>query len=138
MFIGDHKLDRVFVHPTRFTDLGYSTVRTVRHTFQAPPNPGLYTFQAYVASDSYVGTDLQVSMSLKVSLPLEGQAGQGEDDDDISDPEEDTIAGQMAAMRGLPTKRRADADDEDEDTSATDSSDSDSTTTTDSSDSDSE
>ena len=38
---------------------------------------------------------------------------QGSDDDDISDPDEDTLAGQMAAMRGGSVKkiRSEDSDD---------------------------
>lgn len=28
-------------------------------TFQAPPGPGLYTFQAHIMNDSFVGTDTQ-------------------------------------------------------------------------------
>ena len=57
-------------------------------------------------------------------------------DDDISDPEEDTLAGQLASMRGQKVKRvpEGEEDDEDEESSdedgpvgnAVDSSDSDS------------
>lgn len=130
MLVGDHKLNRIFIPPFRFTDVGYSSVRTIRHQIQAPPAPGLYTFQAYIKSDCYLGTDLQISMSLKVEPPKEGQEADGEDE--ISDPEEDTIAGQMAAMRGQPTKRRKDDDDDDDDSSATDSSDDSSSSSSDS------
>lgn len=59
IFIGDHKLNRVFVPPHKFTDMGQNKVRVVRMTFQAPPGPGLYTFQVYAMSDSFVGTDAQ-------------------------------------------------------------------------------
>ncbi|MBW0462774.1 hypothetical protein O181_002489 [Austropuccinia psidii MF-1] len=125
--IGDHKLNRIFMPPSRFTDLGYNKVRILRTTFQAPSNPGLYTFQAYVKSDSYVGTDVQASMQLRV----ESKDGMedGNDEDEISEPDEDTLAGQMAAMRGQPTKRlktksKAGDDDSssDEDSSTTDGS----------------
>jgi len=38
VFVGDHKLGRVFVPPTRFTQFGTGgTVRTLQITFQAPP-----------------------------------------------------------------------------------------------------
>ena len=40
-------------------------------------------------------------------------------EDEISDPEEDSIAGQMAAMRGGPIKKRP-GDDESDDESSTD------------------
>ncbi|GAA5944433.1 protein-transporting protein SEC63, partial [Sporobolomyces koalae] len=62
IFVGDHKLNRVFVAPHKFTDMGDSAIRTVRMTFQAPPGAGLYTFQVYVMSDSFVGTDAQKDM----------------------------------------------------------------------------
>lgn len=42
--------------------MGPNAVRTVKISFQAPPGPGLYTFQAYVMSDSFVGIDVQKDM----------------------------------------------------------------------------
>lgn len=66
IFIGDHKLNRVFVTPHKFTDMGDKAVRTVRMTFPAPPGPGLYTFQAYVMSDSFVGTDVQKDLRVRL------------------------------------------------------------------------
>ena len=88
-------------------------------TFQAPPNPGLYTFQTYVVSDSYVDMDVQRDMKLRVDPPNENE---DLDEDDISDPEEDTIAGQLAAMKGQAVKRipagGEDESDSDEDDSS--------------------
>ena len=114
VLVGDHKLYRIFVPPTRVSQIGYGKLRTLQVTFQAPPNVGLYTFQTYVKSDSYVGTDAQSDMMMEVKEPeaeggandpRAGAAAGDDDDDDISEPEEDTIAGQMAAMRGQPYKR---------------------------------
>lgn len=49
---------------------------------------------------------------LKVDAPEEVQ-GADDDEDDISDPEEDTLAGQMAALKGQKVKRStADGDDD--------------------------
>ncbi|GAA5823402.1 hypothetical protein JCM11251_000623 [Rhodosporidiobolus azoricus] len=136
IFVGDHKLNRVFVAPHRFTDMGEGQTRTIRMTFQAPPGPGLYTFQVYVMSDSFVGTDAQKDMRMKVDPP---QAEHESDvEDDISEPDEDSLAGQMALMKGQSVKRREDGDEED-DESDTDDSDTDSETSSDSdSDSDSD
>lgn len=126
-------------------------------SFQAPPEPGLYTFQVYALSDSFVGTDAQrdlrvsigrsilltsafltlAAVQMRVEAPQNGHAE--DDEDDISDPEEDTIAGQMALMKGQPVKRISqdgsdDEDDSDDDEDDSDSDDSD----TSSSDSDSD
>lgn len=122
LLVGDHKLNRVFVQPIKFSDVGYTKVRTLRTSFQAPQGPGLYTFQAYIKSDSYIGTDVQASMQLRVEPPeaLEND-GNANAEDDISEPDEDTLAGQMAAMRGQPTKKKQDDSDSD-DTSGTESS----------------
>lgn len=49
---------------------------------------------------------------MKVEEPIVDDQGS---DDDISDPDEDTLAGQMAAMRGGSVKKihsQADSDDE--------------------------
>jgi translocation protein SEC63 len=57
--------------------------------------------------------------------------GADDDEDDISDPEEDTLAGQMAALKGQKVKRSAadgdddSSDEEDEGDDADDSSDTD-------------
>ena len=112
-------------------------------SFQAPPGPGLYTFQVYVASDSFVGTGAQKDMRMKVEQPKEeDDDGLDDEDDDISEPDEDSLAGQMALMKGLPVKRRDDSDDgedgsggDDDEESETDS-DSDSDSSSDDSDSD--
>ncbi|KAI7938518.1 hypothetical protein MJO28_015438 [Puccinia striiformis f. sp. tritici] len=127
--VGDHKLNRIFVQPTKISEIGYSKVRVLKTTFQAPHSPGLYTFQAYISSDSYVNTDVQASMQLRVE---DKEAANGNDeDDDISEPDEDTLAGQMAAMRGKPTKKSGDGNDSD-DTSGTESSANDSSSDSDS------
>lgn len=65
VFVGDHKLGRVFVQPVRFSSFGYNKIRTLQMTFQAPPGAGLYTFQTYVKSDSYVGADAQKDMMVR-------------------------------------------------------------------------
>ncbi|EFP79380.2 secretory subunit [Puccinia graminis f. sp. tritici] len=127
--VGDHKLNRIFVQPVKFTDVGYTKTRVLKTTFQAPHSPGLYTFQAYVKSDSYVDTDVQASMQLRVEDKEAAEDANAEDD--ISEPDEDTLAGQMAAMRGKPTKKQK-TDDDSDDTSGTESSDDDSSSDSDS------
>ena len=67
MYLGDHKVDRIFFQPAKFTDIGHSgRIRTLRISQQAPGNPGMYSFQLYVASDSYTGCDVRKDMKLTV------------------------------------------------------------------------
>jgi len=111
-------------------------VQTLKMQFQAPPQPGQYRFQMHLVCDSYVGFDYKQEAILDIEDPA--KAEEMESDDDISEPEEgklrhdsitpcddadtfaDTIAGQMAALRGdasaseKPKTRRRPADDEDE------------------------
>lgn len=51
---------------------------------------------------------------MKVEDLSELNAEEQHREDEISDPEEDTIAGQMAAMRGAKIKKIGDEDDSDE------------------------
>ena len=47
----------------------------------------------------------------------------GDEEDDISDPEEDSLAGQMAVMRGHKVKPIAESDDDDDSSTDDDKSD---------------
>lgn len=124
VMLGDSKLDKVIVPPTRFTDIPMpnadgTPAEPKEFTIQlpAPPQPNLYSFVAYLTSDALVGADvsrpIMVSffMSLRQNqanicfqLKVEPVADEEDSDDDISDPEEDSLAGQMALMRGGKVK----------------------------------
>ncbi|GBB85041.1 hypothetical protein RclHR1_11610001 [Rhizophagus clarus] len=96
LFMADDKKDRIIIEPMKITNI--VTTRTIRCHFQAPHDPGLYSYVAYLKSDSYVGTDIRKDLRLDVKdfseLPPEEEI-----DDEISEPEEDSIAGQMKLMR---------------------------------------
>ncbi|PWN26422.1 hypothetical protein BDZ90DRAFT_280462 [Jaminaea rosea] len=118
LLLGDSKQNRVIVQPIKFSDVGPDKLRTYTVQFQAPPNAGLYTFVAQIRSDSYLGSDASRYVQLKVEEPsvLEEEEG-GEIEDDISEPDEDTLAGQMAMMRGgkvKPSPVHGDDDDDSE------------------------
>lgn len=145
--LGDVKMNRVIVPPIKVAvdvpfaevDDDEDSIKTVRIQFQAPPQAGLYTFVVFFKCDSYVGSDFKREIKLKIEDPatLEGQ----EDvEDDISEPDEDTIAGQMQSMRGGATKKAKGSDDESEDDEEDEesSSEEDEDTDTDTSDSDSD
>ncbi|PVG00556.1 DnaJ-domain-containing protein [Serendipita vermifera] len=140
--VGDSKSQKVFVPPFKFSDVPWSNVqerasrnyRTYKMQFQAPPQVGTYTLHVTFVSDTWVGEDQTVYLQLKVDdLSALDEDEQGVEDE-ISDPEEDTLAGQMAAMRGGKVKKSpyhgADSDEEsttdgDEDSDSDSDSDSD-------------
>lgn len=99
--MADIKQDRVIVGPMAVEDIG-DKLRTFKIPFQAPPSAGLYTFQVHIKSDTYVGMDETFHMELNVT---EVSASPAKEEDEISEPDEDTLAGQMAAMKGGPVKR---------------------------------
>ena len=140
VLLGDTKLNKVIVQPMRMTDLPLprpdglpSEPREFTLQFQAPPQANLYSFVLYAASDTYLGADverpimvscyiirLSISpLTIETQLKVEEPPSDNElsDDEDISDPEEDTLAGQMAMMRGGKVKASAVHDNDDDDES---------------------
>ncbi|PSR94224.1 translocation protein sec63 [Coniella lustricola] len=100
--------------------------------FAAPPNPGHYTFVMHVVCDSYVGFDTKMEVTLVVEDAA--KAAKMQEEDEISEPDEDSIAGIMNAAKGNappPPKRKQAAaknddseeesgtEEEEDDTSAT-------------------
>lgn len=97
-----------------------------------PDQLGKFRLLIELRSNCFIGVDALSSVYLEISPP---QTTEEEIDDDISDPDEDSIAGAMAVMRGGKTKRRADEDEdednEDENESSSDEEDSDTDINTD-------
>ncbi|CAE6422386.1 unnamed protein product [Rhizoctonia solani] len=125
--------DKVIFGPQKFTDVpeasgvtsGVSAKgRLYKLQFQSPPQVGTYAFRAVFVSDTFVGDDLAMDLSLTVEDVSALTTEEAGAEDEISEPDEDTLAGQMAAMRGGAVKRRAEDDESDE--SDTDGDDSDS------------
>ncbi|KAI1769031.1 Sec63 Brl domain-containing protein [Hypoxylon sp. FL1150] len=129
-FLSDSKQGKMAVPPFTFTafdkpiftDDGKPTynVQTLRAQFAAPPQAGTYTFVLHVVCDSYVGFDTKMEVTLNVEDASKAAAMAAEDE--ISEPEEDSIAGQMNVLKGGPTpkpKRRKDDDDSEDDESGT-------------------
>jgi len=110
IFIGDAKQDRLIVPPTLVPSVG-SQIETMSLQFQVPSSPGLYTFQAYIKSDSYLGIDhiLNVQLHIEEASKLQEIIH----DDEISEPEEDSIAGQLNQMKGKSVGKNKDSSDED-------------------------
>lgn len=137
LILADDKSNRVVVPPLKINEVpfrrtGSSTdFRAYKIQFQAPQTTGLLTWRVYVVSDSFVGEevvrDIAVCAFLSIRFAVYSNwpqmkiddvsaltADEQGDEDEISDPEEDTIAGQMAAMRGGSVKKSADEESDEE------------------------
>ncbi|KAJ9625826.1 secretory subunit [Taxawa tesnikishii (nom. ined.)] len=111
LFLADARQGKIAVPPFTYTtfdkqivdEAGKPTfkVQTLKMQFQAPPQPGEYKFQMHLLCDSYVGFDDKREVVMIVEDP--SKAEEVEEEDDISEPEEDSIAGQMAALKGGAT-----------------------------------
>jgi len=74
-------------------------VVTLKAQFQAPPQAAEYPFRMHFISDSYLGFDEARDIIMKVEDV--SKAEEIEDEGEISEPEEDSLAGQMNALRGV-------------------------------------
>ncbi|KAI6122859.1 translocation protein sec63 [Pisolithus croceorrhizus] len=130
LVLADDKSNRIVVPPLKITDVPRSdpskerNYRCYKLQFQAPPNVGLFTWKVYFISDTFIGGETYRDIVLKIDDVSVLNAEEQHLEDEISDPEEDTIAGQMAAMRGGSVKRAPVAE-EDSDDSSTDEGDED-------------
>ena len=111
------KSNKVVVPPLKITDVPITRdadYRSYKIQFKAPQNVGLFTWKVVVISDTFVGDEASRDVVLKIDDPAVLDA-EDANDDDISDPEEDSLAGQMALMRGGSVKKRPDGEEEDDD-----------------------
>ncbi|KAL2170181.1 hypothetical protein VTG60DRAFT_5133 [Thermothelomyces hinnuleus] len=124
VFLTDSKQGRVAVPPFTFAQFDRPifeadgrtptfAMQTLKAQFQAPPQAGHYTFVMHVVCDSYVGFDTKMEVTLIVEEASKAAAMAAEDE--ISEPDEDSIAGIMHAAKGGQTKKRQPASDDDED-----------------------
>ncbi|KAL9639529.1 MAG: hypothetical protein Q9204_001047 [Flavoplaca sp. TL-2023a] len=107
VFLADSKLGKMAVPPFTFTtfnkplfdDAGNPTfnMQTFKMQFQAPPQVGKYPFTMHLICDSYVGMDSKMDVVLEVEDSA--KAMEMMEEDEISEPEEDSIAGQMSALK---------------------------------------
>ncbi|KAI5864491.1 Sec63 Brl domain-containing protein [Durotheca rogersii] len=130
IFLSDSKQGKMAVPPFGFTtfdkpifrDDGKPTfnMQTLRAQFAAPPQAGTYTFVMHVVCDSYVGFDTKMEVTLDVEDASKAAAMAAEDE--ISEPEEDSLAGQMHALKGGSTSgtTKPKKQDSDDDESGTD------------------
>ncbi|KAI9190814.1 Sec63 Brl domain-containing protein [Polychytrium aggregatum] len=98
VIMGDAKHNRL-ICMAKVTDLSLTNPGKARLQFQAPPRAGSMTFTIQVKSDSYIGCDGTIEITLHVSEDAEEE----EIEDDISEPDEDSIAGQMQQLKKGPS-----------------------------------
>ncbi|KAK4630905.1 Translocation protein sec63 [Fulvia fulva] len=111
VFLADNRQGKVAVPPFTFSTFdkkpfdseGKPTfnVVTLKMQFAAPPQAGEYKFQMHLVCDSYIGFNHKQDAVMMVEDASKVQ--QVDEEDEISEPEEDSIAGQMAALKGQPT-----------------------------------
>ncbi|KAI1788927.1 translocation protein sec63 [Ganoderma leucocontextum] len=124
--LADVKSNKVVVPPMKITDVPVANpqrgtdYRSYKIQFQAPQNVGLFTWKVVVINDTFVGDEASRDVVLKIDDPAVLDADDANDDDDISDPEEDSLAGQMALMRGGSVKMLPGEEEDDDDESSTD------------------
>ncbi|KPI34901.1 Translocation protein sec63 [Cyphellophora attinorum] len=148
VFLADQRAGRIAVPPFTFSTFDKApfnadgtptfNVITFRCQFQAPPNVGQYPFTMHLICDSYVGFDIRSDVTLDVRDVSE--ADKVESEDEISEPEEDSIAGAIHLMKTgeLPEQKKPkkqkvqeiDSDDDESDTDGDVSSDSETDTDT--------
>ncbi|EAU39502.1 conserved hypothetical protein [Aspergillus terreus NIH2624] len=116
VFLADGKQGKMAVPPFTFTtfdkplfdEAGKPTfnVQTLKMQFQAPPQVGDFTFVMHLLCDSYLGLDTKMEVTLHIDDPAKAAAL--DEEDDISEPDEDSIAGQMHALKtGQAPKKKA-------------------------------
>ncbi|CAI6336478.1 unnamed protein product [Periconia digitata] len=120
IFLADSKQGRIAVPPFTFTTFDKPIIdengkptynmQTLKMQFGAPPQPGSYTFVMHMICDSYIAMDTKTEVTLVVEDA--SHAENVEEDGEISEPDEDTIAGQMRTLKGgAPVKKRSNDDD---------------------------
>ncbi|EWC44457.1 hypothetical protein DRE_06825 [Drechslerella stenobrocha 248] len=124
VFLADRRAGRMIIAPMTILQFPEKTdnfqVQTFKLQFGAPPNAGEVHFQMHLVCDSYLGTDYKSSIVLKVDEQRMFE-GRPREEDEISEPDEDSLAGLLASSQGKEVKRSAhhhhhhdDSDEEDE------------------------
>jgi translocation protein SEC63 len=115
IFLADSRAGRIAVPPFTFTAFDKPAFKsggtptfnmlTFICQFQAPPQVASFPFTMYMMCDSYIGIDSKVDISLDVKDVSEADVVESEDE--ISEPEEDSLAGQLQAMKtGAPPQKK--------------------------------
>jgi len=101
VILGESKSNRFMLPPIKVADL--IDERTLTIQFQAPPNPGTYSFSMWVVSDSIIGIDQSRDVKMVISSPSV-LPEEPEIDDDISEPEDNSLSAQLAQAQSTTSQ----------------------------------
>lgn len=97
----------------------------IKLTIPSPPSVGKFHFRLLLKNNAYFGNDVDIPLEMNVvNPPVDVEAVKKaasadqldyDSESDISDPEEDSLAGALAALRGQNVKKREDDVDSDSD-----------------------
>lgn len=127
--LAEPKGNKVVVPPMKITDLPYATedqpglYRSYKMQFQAPNQVATFPWKLYIISDTFIGQEIIQDIQLKIDDAAELE--EVLEEDEISEPEEDSLAGQMAMMRGGAVKKKQDDESDEESSTDDDQNDSD-------------
>ncbi|EED84394.1 predicted protein [Postia placenta Mad-698-R] len=115
VLLADVRTNKLVVPPMKIADVPIgSNYRMYKMQFQGPPATGTFHWRVHVVSDTFVGEEVTRDVMWKVDDVSVLNTDDQNSDDDISEPEEDSLAGQMALMRGGTVKKRHDEESDDE------------------------
>ncbi|KAH9928945.1 Sec63 Brl domain-containing protein [Fomitopsis serialis] len=116
--MSDTRSNRIMIAPMKISDIPMGPrYRMYRQQFQGPPQSGLNRWRLHLISDTFVGEEIVHDIEWRIEDPDAVNVVEMEGEDEISEPEEDSLAGQMALMRGGSVKQH---DGESDDESTTD------------------
>ncbi|KAH8832821.1 Sec63 Brl domain-containing protein [Flagelloscypha sp. PMI_526] len=123
--LAEPKTNRLVVPPTRIYDVPYSSeegretdrdYRSYKIQFQGPNGTGTFGWKIFIVSDTFIGEEVSRNLTLTVDDVSALEADEQAYEDEISDPDEDTLEGQMALMKGGKVRKIEEDDDDDEST----------------------
>ncbi|KZT66980.1 hypothetical protein DAEQUDRAFT_813134 [Daedalea quercina L-15889] len=131
--MSDARSNKIMIAPMKISEIPLGPrYRMYRQQFQGPPHPGFNHWRLHLISDTFVGEEVVHDVEWRVEDPSVVNVVDMGQDDEISDPEEDSLAGQMALMRGGTVRRHGDESDDESTTDDDKDSDSDSSSSSDS------
>ncbi|CCM05893.1 uncharacterized protein FIBRA_08131 [Fibroporia radiculosa] len=111
--LSDVRSNKIMVPPMKISDIPMGEdYRMYKLQFSGPPTTGNFHWRVHVISDTFVGDELSQDLVWRIDDASVLANEDANNEDEISEPEEDSLAGQMALMRGGSVKQRPDESDD--------------------------